>query len=146
MINGRPLTWTALNSHGHLSLSPEIARETPGRQPAPEESIVYSTQAFYRNPYQSSSSSRFPCMLACLALRASAKPPARLGVAFPLSGVARPLPLPLPFMLILTALSLGAGGGNGFFGRFVGSTGGIGFPFDTGRPAPLRIGVDADGS
>ena len=87
-------------------------------------------------------------MLACLALRASAKPPARLGAAFPLSGVARPLPLPLPFMLILTALSLGAGGGNGFLptGRFVGGVGAVGFTFDTGRPDPLSIGVDAGGS
>ena len=87
-------------------------------------------------------------MLACLALRASAKPPARLGADFPLSGVARPLPLPPPFMLILTALSLRAGGGNGFLpaGRFVGGMGATGFTFETGRPDPLRIGVDAGGS
>lgn len=78
-------------------------------------------------------------MLACLALKASARPPAKLAGLLP-SGVALPL-LPLFKLVILTALSLGAGGGAGFFpaGRFVGGRGGFGFAFTTGRGAPLLM-------
>ena len=85
----------------------------------------------YATLHQSSSSSFFPCILACLALNASAKPPARLGVPLlVLSGV--PLPLsPFVMLLMLTALSLGAGGGAGFFpmGLFAGGAGGVGLAF-----------------
>lgn len=88
-------------------------------------------------------------MLICLALNASAKPPARLGVlelsAF--SGVCPPLP-PL-IVLMLTALSLGAGGGAGFLpptGRF-GGAGGVGFAFAAGarEAVPLMPFVVAEG-
>lgn len=76
-----------------------------------------------------------PCILACRALNASAKPPAILGVAErELSGV----PLPLSGLNpILTALSLGVGTGAGFFpiGRFAGGAGGVGFAFAADREA-----------
>lgn len=86
--------------------------------------------------YQSSSSSLFPCILICLALNASARPPARLGAllpSFPPSKLLFGVSLPLPPLLvpILIALSLGAGGGAGFLpapGRF-GGAGGVDFAF-----------------
>jgi hypothetical protein len=66
-------------------------------------------------------------MAFCLALKASAKPPARLGV-----GVLRPLSVPLPALpFILKPESRGAGGGAGFrppaAGRLAGGAGGAGF-------------------
>ena len=82
-------------------------------------------------------------MLICLALNASARPPARLGVLlspFPsklLFGVS--LPLPPLLVPMLTALSLGAGGGTGFLpppGRF-GGAGGVGFAFAAAGRVPL---------
>ena len=85
-------------------------------------------------------------MLICLALNASASPPARLG-ALELSGVLRPLP---PLLVpMLTALSLGAGGGAGFLpptGRF-GGAGGVGFALTAGacEAVPLMPFVDAEG-
>lgn len=69
------------------------------------------------------------CILACLALKASASPPAKLPPpAFPsLFGVCLPFSLPM-----LTALSLGAGAGIGCLpfspvGRLLGGAGGVGF-------------------
>ena len=97
--------------------------------------------------YQSSSPPPFfPCILACLALNASARPPARLlpppfpSVEF---GVSLPLPpLPPPLLPMLTALSLICcpGGGKGVLltpaaadapvmGRFCGGAGGLGLDF-----------------
>lgn len=81
--------------------------------------------------YQSSSSPPLPrpCILACLALKASANPPAKLDPPDAmLLGVSRPLSLPM-----LTALSLGVGVGIGCFrtaalGRFAGGGGGVGLP------------------
>lgn len=108
-----------------------------------------SSCGFVFHIYQSSSSSFRPCILICLALNASAKPPAKLG-ALPLSafsGVFPPLPpLPVP---ILTALSLGAGGGAGFLpppGRF-GGAGGVGFALTAGarEAVPLMPFVGAEG-
>ena len=112
------------------------------------------------NHYQSSSSSRgLPCILACLALNASARPPARLG-ALPLSGVA----LPSLELLMLTALSLGPGGGGANFrpdaaGLFAGGIGGFGLALPpagvgTGRAEPFattgggtgRDAIGAEGS
>jgi hypothetical protein len=92
--------------------------------------------------YQSSSSSAFcppPPTALCLALSASANPPAKLPPEL-LFGVALPLSVPLPVDgPRLTPLSLaGAGGGSGFLppaaappatGRFDGGAGGVGFPF-----------------
>lgn len=83
------------------------------------------------NHYQSSSSAPLPrpCMLACLALNASANPPAKLDPPEAvLLGVSRPLSLPT-----LTALSLGVGASIGCFrtaafGRFAGGAGGLGLP------------------
>jgi hypothetical protein len=76
-------------------------------------------------------------MLACRALNASAKPPAKLGVGvdLPLSGVARPL----PFIVMLTALSRAGIIGGGFFaaGRLAGGSGGAGLALTAGRAAPL---------
>ena len=104
----------------------------------------------YLPTYQSSSSSFRPCILICLALNASAKPPAKLGARLPLSalsGVFLPLsPLLVP---MLTALSLGAGGGAGFLpppGRF-GGAGGVGFAFAAGarEVVPLMPLVEAEG-
>ncbi len=88
-------------------------------------------------------------MLICLALNASANPPARLGALLPsaFSGVFLPLsPLLVP---MLTALSLGAGGGAGFLpppGR-LGGAGGVGFAFAAGarEAVPLMPLVDAEG-
>lgn len=89
-------------------------------------------------------------MLICLALNASAKPPAKLGALAPsaFSGVFPPLP---PLLVpILTALSLGAGGGAGFLpppGRF-GGAGGVGFAFAAAgarEAVPLMPFVDAEG-
>lgn len=75
--------------------------------------------------HQSSSSSLSLDIALCLALKASAKPPARLGV-----GVLRPLSPPLPLAPILIPESLGAEGGAGFLpaatGRFAGGAGGLG--------------------
>lgn len=89
-------------------------------------------------------------MLICLALNASARPPARLGVlelvsAF--SGVCPPLAPPL-MVLMLTALSLGAGSGTGFLpptGRF-GGAGGVGFALAAGarEAVPLMPFVIAE--
>ena len=66
-------------------------------------------------------------MLACLALKASANPPAKLDPPEAmLLGVSRPLSLP-----ILTALSLGVGTGcfrTAAFGLFAGGAGGLGLP------------------
>ena len=99
--------------------------------------------------YQSSSSSFRPCILICLALNASAKPPAKLG-ALPLSGLSGVVP-PLPplTVLMLTALSLGAGGGAGFLpppGRF-GGAGGVGFALAAGarEALPFMPFTDAEG-
>lgn len=98
-----------------------------------------STTLFERSQslYQSSSSSTFwPPTALCLALRASANPPAKLPPEL-LFGVALPLSVPLPGPK-LTALSLaGAGGGRGFrppaaappaTGRLDGGAGGVGLP------------------
>lgn len=70
-----------------------------------------------------------PCILACLALNASANPPARLTPPALLSlfGVCLPFSLPM-----LTALSLGAGVGIDCLpfspaGRLLGGAGGVGF-------------------
>ena len=99
--------------------------------------------------YQSSSSSCRPCILICLALNASASPPAKLGALLPsgLSGVF--LPLPPLLVPILTALSLGAGAGAGFLpppGRF-GGAGGVGFALAAGarEAVPFMLLVDAEG-
>jgi hypothetical protein len=93
--------------------------------------------------HQSSSSSRpFFCIALCLALNASANPPAKEGV-----GVLRPLfsPLPpLPFMLIPE--SRGAGGGAGLrpaAGLFAGGAGGVGLPRTAAPFAPF--GLEAPG-
>lgn len=87
-------------------------------------------------------------MLICLALNASARPPAKLGALPPsaFSGVFLPLPSLLP---ILTELSLGAGGGAGFLpppGLF-GGAGGVGLAFAAGarEAVPLTPLVDAEG-
>ena len=111
--------------------------------------LAYRSSDFIFPIYQSSSSSFRPCMLICLALNASAKPPAKLGALPPsaFSGVF--LPLPPSLVPILTALSLGAGGGAGFFpppGRF-GGAGGVGFAFAAGarEAVPLTPLVDAEG-
>ena len=91
-----------------------------------------STNSIHANfkLYQSSSSSRPFCIALCLALRASANPPAMLGV-----GVLRPLSVPLPVPLDATPMlfpeSRGAGGGAGLrpaAGLFAGGAGGVGFP------------------
>jgi hypothetical protein len=77
-------------------------------------------------------------MALCLALNASAKPPAKLGV-----GVLRPLSVPLPlapFMLIPE--SRGAGGGAGLrppAGRFAGGAGGVGLNRMADPLAPLAF-------
>lgn len=96
-------------------------------------SIINHGKTFFTasDRYQSSSSSPpllRPCILACLALNASAKPPAKLDPPDVLPGVSRPLSLP-----ILTALSLGVGVGSGCLrtaalGRFAGGAGGFGLP------------------
>lgn len=94
--------------------------------------------------YQSSSSSRPLCIALCLALNASANPPAKLGV-----GVLRPLfsPLPLPFMLIPE--SRGAGGGAGLrpaaAGLFAGGAGGVGLPLTAEPFAPLGLETPGGG-
>ena len=88
-------------------------------------------------------------MLICLALNASAKPPAKLGALPPsaFSGVFPPLP---PLLVpMLTALSLGASGGAGFLpppGRF-GGAGGVGLAFAAGarEAVPLMPLVDPEG-
>lgn len=93
--------------------------------------------------HHSSSPSLLPCIATCLALSASANPPARLTLPDEL-GVSLPLPLPpsaLPFdEPMLTALSLGAGGGSGFLpvvvvGLLAGGAGGVGLALATGRAA-----------
>jgi hypothetical protein len=70
--------------------------------------------------YQSSSSSLPRCIAFCLALKASANPPAKLGVL-------RPLSVP-PLLVILVPESRGAGRGAGLrppaAGRFAGGAGG----------------------
>ena len=85
-------------------------------------------------------------MLICLALNASAKPPAKLGALLlsALSGVF--LPLPPLLVPMLTALSRGAGGGAGFLpppGRF-GGAGGVGLAFAAGTCEPVPL-VEAEG-
>lgn len=94
----------------------------------PHNSIkICPLKYFQKDLYQSSSSSLPFCIALCLALNASAKPPAKLGV-----GVFRPLSVPLPeppFKLIPE--SLGARAGPGFLppavGRLAGGAGGVGF-------------------
>lgn len=84
------------------------------------------------SPYQSSSSSFFPpppLIALCLALSASANPPAKLPPPI-LLGVTLPLSPP-DGVVKLTALSLaGVGGGRGFLppaaGLFAGGAGGVG--------------------
>jgi len=84
-------------------------------------------QAFIHNIYQSSSSSRPRCIALCLALKASANPPAKLGVLRPLS---------VPLLAILVPESRGAGGSAGLrppaAGRFAGGAGGWGLARTTG--------------
>lgn len=121
-------------SHSHSHPTSISASNNPLPLPAPSLSSIVSYRIVsypttIKKSHQSSSSSPFPfpCILACLALNASASPPAKLGCApagFP-SGAARPLS---PFMLMLTALSRSAGGsGAGFLpvGR-LGGAGGTG--------------------
>lgn len=104
----------------------------------------------YRHPhhFHQSSSSWFsrappPCIALCRALKASARPPAKvLGVALPLS-----VPLPLPR---LTALSRAAvGGGIGLLapgvGRFAGGAGGAGLALFTPL-TPFAEGVGRAGA
>lgn len=81
-------------------------------------------------------------MALCLALNASASPPAKLGV-----GVFLPLSVPLPLGAPLFRLipeSLGAGGGAGFF--LAGGAGGAGLARAVGAPfvlgVPLVRGAD----
>ena len=80
-----------------------------------------------RTIYQSSSSSLPLCIALCLALKASANPPAKLGVLRPLSP---------PLLVILVPESRGAGGGIGLrppaAGRFDGGAGGCGLARMTG--------------
>jgi hypothetical protein len=85
--------------------------------------------------YQSSSSLRSFCIALCLALKASASPPAKLGV-----GVLRPLSVPLPLLFMLMPESRGASGGAGLrpaAGRFAGGAGGVGFPRTAAPFVPL---------
>jgi hypothetical protein len=80
-------------------------------------------------------------MALCLALRASAKPPAKLGVLRPLS-----VPLPLP-PFILRPESRGAGGGAGLrpaAGRFAGG-GGAGLARAVAPFVPFALGGAAGG-
>jgi hypothetical protein len=110
----------------HLNTSP---RSASSRLFHPEIHNHRSSLSSHLRPmllnHQSSSSS-FPfCIALCLALKASASPPARLGV-----GVLRPLSVPLPPPLRLIPESLGAAGAAGFLpatGRFAGGAGGVGF-------------------
>lgn len=95
--------------------------------------------------HQSSSSSLPFCIAFCLALNASANPPARLGV-----GVLRPLSVPLPvppFKLIPE--SLGARTGAVFravaAGRLAGGAGGAGFPRAVEPLAPFAFAVAGGG-
>lgn len=93
--------------------------------------------------YQSSSLSLPFCIALCLARKASASPPARLGV-----GVLRPLSVPLPLLFKLMAESRGAGGGMGFLppttGRFVGGVGGVGLA-RIAAPLPLVFATGGGG-
>lgn len=106
-------------------------------------------QNVWRSIYQSSSSSFFPCIALCLALNASARPPAKLAL-FMLLGVARPLPPDescCEFMLV--TLSRGAAGGGSLrpMGRLAGGAGGGGLAFaaaptpEAMRPVPLGVAV-----
>lgn len=83
-------------------------------------------------------------MAFCLALKASAKPPAKLGV-----GVLRPLSVPLPALpFILKPESRGAGGGAGFrpaAGLFAGGAGGAGLARAADPFAPFARGAAAGG-
>lgn len=107
--------------------------------------------------YQSSSSSLLaPAIAFCLALNASASPPAKLPLPI-LFGVALPESVPLlgrsESEPRLTALSLaGVGGGKGFLaiaaGLFIGGAGGVGLARAAGvgdslRSVPLVSGVAA---
>jgi hypothetical protein len=100
----------------------------------------------FRPPHQSSSSS-CPRILACLALSASASPPARLVLPVDvLSGVSLPLlSPPLMLVLMLTALSLAVGGGGGFLtaGRLVGGAGGFGLAFPPAGRVAVPLGTTA---
>jgi hypothetical protein len=84
--------------------------------------ILFDMQEYVKphNIYQSSSSSLPRCIALCLALNASANPPAKLGVLRPLS--------PPPLLVILVPESRGAGGGAGLrppaAGRLGGGAGG----------------------
>ncbi len=99
-----------------------------------------SSDQHYPAAYQSSSSSFwFPAIAFCLALKASASPPAKLPPPI-LFGVALPESVPLPVPR-LTALSLaGVGGGRGFLppvaGLLTGGAGGVGL---------ARVGGVGDG-
>ena len=138
----------SLQANGLEALKPHIL----ARSSTPDSSsshLLYRSPGFHLRIYQSSSSSFRPCMLICLALNASAKPPAKLGALTlsVFSGVF--LPLPPLLVPILTALSLGAGGGAGFLpppGRF-GGAGGVGFAFAAGarEAVPLTPLVDTEG-
>lgn len=82
-------------------------------------------------------------MAFCLALRASARPPARLGV-----GVLRPLSVPLPLVLRLIPESRGAGGGAGLrpaAGRFAGGAGGVGFARTAAPLVPFALATGGGG-
>lgn len=93
-------------------------------------------------------------MALCLALNASARPPAKLappGAAFMLFGVTLPLSPP-DGVVRLTALSLaGVGGGKGFLppaaaaaapvGLFAGGAGGVGFGFVFARGGLEALGM-----
>lgn len=84
-------------------------------------------------------------MALCLALSASARPPARLALDA-LFGVPRPLAPDESPEFMLTALSRGAGGGAGLrpamVGRFAGGAGGAGFVFAAAAaPTPPPLGT-----
>ncbi len=89
-------------------------------------------------------------MLACLALNASANPPAKLGARLDvLSGVTLPLPFNAPpTLLILTALSLAGSGAAGFLptGLLAGGTGAAGLVLAAGRVAPSATGGGGGGA
>lgn len=82
------------------------------------------------------------------ALKASARPPARLAFE-ELFGVPRPLPPEESCEFMLTALSRGAGGGAGFrpMGLFAGGAGGVGLAFAAAAAAaaPFVFGAVGGG-
>lgn len=129
------------SSHSRTLTTPHSLRVQDERSPSILRGSTKTSPA-----YQSSSSSFFPPFIAlCLALNASARPPARLPppVLLVLLGVALPLSPP-DGVVRLTALSLaGVGGGSGFLppaaGRFAGGAGGVGLAFAAGAFACLEM-------